>query len=206
MSSLANPCCSSLCRHLVIPRLSCFFQSCHEASINHERILHRLSALFRFILVYAALYGAFGMASPFMPAFLAGRGLEPQQLGVVLAAGTALRLISAAAAGPSGDRLQALRAVLILCLVVAALATLAYLPARGFQALLALNLMQAAALGPVTILADALALDAAARAAPRFTRVRIWPRARHRFGGLRSRNCAFRAGGRRLWLERDHLG
>ena len=42
---------------------------------------------------YAALFSAFGFASPFLPAFLAGRGLGPEELGFVLGAATALRLI-----------------------------------------------------------------------------------------------------------------
>jgi MFS transporter, PPP family, 3-phenylpropionic acid transporter len=125
-----------------------------------------LSALFRFILLYAALYAAFGMASPFMPEFFAARGLEPQWVGIVLAGGTAMRLVSGGVAGPIGDRLRALRLVLILCLAVAGLATLGYLPAGGFWLLFTLSLTQAAALGPVTMLADALALDAAARPRP----------------------------------------
>ena len=106
------------------------------------------------------------MASPFMPEFFSARGLAPQWLGIVLAAGTAIRLLSGAFAGPIGDRLQALRLVLIGCLAVAGVATLGYVPARGFWPLLALNLVQAAALGPVTMLADGLALDAATRPRP----------------------------------------
>ena len=108
----------------------------------------------------------FGMASPFMPEFFAARGLEPQWLGIVLAGGTAVRLVSGGVAGPIGDRLRALRLVLIVCLAAAALATLGYLPAGRFWPLFALNLIQAAVLGPVTLLADALALDAAARPRP----------------------------------------
>jgi PPP family 3-phenylpropionic acid transporter len=125
-----------------------------------------LTALFRFILLYAALYAAFGVASPFMPAFLSARGLDPERLGVVLAAGTALRLIAGGVAGPFGDFFHALRAVLIMCLFLSAVATLGYLPAYGFWALLALNLLQVIALGPVTMLADALALNAATRPRP----------------------------------------
>lgn len=77
-----------------------------------------------------------------------------------------MRIVSAGAAGPSGDLLRALRAFLVTCLLGAAAATLGYAPARGFWTLFALNLMQAAALGPVTILADALALAAATRPHP----------------------------------------
>ena len=52
--------------------------------------------------------------------------------------------------------------MLVVCIVLAALVTLGYLPAHGFWPFLALSLLHAASLAPVTILADALALGAAA--------------------------------------------
>jgi MFS transporter, PPP family, 3-phenylpropionic acid transporter len=122
----------------------------------------RSTALPRFILLYAALYAAFGVASPFLPAFLSARGLPAAQLGLVLGAATAVRLLTAPLAGRIGDVLQWLRVVLVVCTALAATVTLGYLPAHGWWPLLALSLGQAAALGPVPILADALALGAAA--------------------------------------------
>lgn len=121
----------------------------------------RSTALPRFILLYAAMYAAYGVASPFLPAFLHERGLSPEQLGVVLAVGTAVRLIAAPVAGRIGDLIQGLRVVLVACIALAAVATLGYLAAHGFQAFLVINLLHAAALAPITILADALALGAA---------------------------------------------
>src|SRR5262249_57584319 len=56
-------------------------------------------ALFRFITLYLPLFSAFGFASPFLPAFLAGRGLGPEEVGFVLGAATALRLVSGPIAG-----------------------------------------------------------------------------------------------------------
>jgi MFS transporter, PPP family, 3-phenylpropionic acid transporter len=70
-------------------------------------------------------------------------------------------LLTAPLAGRTGDLLQGLRVVLVVCTALAASATLGYLPAHGFWPLLALSLWHAASLGPVTILADALALGAA---------------------------------------------
>ena len=119
------------------------------------------TALLRFVLLYAAMYAAFGVASPFLPAFVSERGLPPEQLGLVLAAGTATRLLSAPLAGRVGDLLQALRTVLVTTTALAAMVTLGYLPAHGFWAFLVLSLLHAAALAPVTIVADALALGAA---------------------------------------------
>ena len=40
------------------------------------------------------MYAAFGVSSPFMPAFFQARGLTPEQLGIVFATGTAILLVS----------------------------------------------------------------------------------------------------------------
>jgi PPP family 3-phenylpropionic acid transporter len=114
-------------------------------------------------MLYAAMYAAYGVASPFLPAFVNERGVPPEELGMVLAAGTAIRLVAAPAAGRIGDRLRALRAVLVACIALGATATLGYLPAHGFWLLLCLTLLHAAFLAPMPVLADALALGAASR-------------------------------------------
>jgi MFS transporter, PPP family, 3-phenylpropionic acid transporter len=122
-----------------------------------------VTALPRFVVLYFAMYAAYGVASPFLPSFLGSRGLSAEEIGLALGLGTAVRLVSAPAAGRTGDLLQALRAVLVISIALAALATLGYLGARGFWAVLAVVLLHAAALAPMTVLADALALGAANR-------------------------------------------
>lgn len=117
-----------------------------------------MNPLPRFLLLYAAMYAAFGVASPFLPAFLSARGLAPEQLGLVLAAGTALRLLASPLAGRIGDLTRSLRSVLVACLALAALASAAYLAQWGLGWVLLVYLLHAAALAPVTVLADALAL------------------------------------------------
>jgi MFS transporter, PPP family, 3-phenylpropionic acid transporter len=121
----------------------------------------RSTTLTRFILLYTAMYAAFGVASPFLPSFVSARGLGPEQLGLVLGAGTAVRLLTAPLAGRIGDLIQALRVVLVVCIALAASVTLGYLGAHGFWILLGLSLLHAASLAPITVLADALALGSA---------------------------------------------
>ncbi|MGH7825937.1 MAG: MFS transporter [Candidatus Binatia bacterium] len=121
----------------------------------------RSTPLTRFILLYAVMYAAFGVASPFLPAFVSARGLPPEQLGLVLGASTAVRLLTAPLAGRIGDLIQALRVVLVVCIALAASVTLGYLAAHGFWILLGVSLLHAASLAPVTVLADALALGSA---------------------------------------------
>jgi MFS transporter, PPP family, 3-phenylpropionic acid transporter len=120
-----------------------------------------MTALHRFVALYALLYAAFGVSSPFMPAFFEGRGLAPEQVGILLAAGTAIRLVSGPLGGRLADATQALRAVLAISELLAAFVALGLLSAPAFTPLLLTSLLHAAALAPTTTLADALALGAA---------------------------------------------
>ncbi len=125
------------------------------------------SPLQRFVVLYAAMYAAYGVASPFLPAFVHSRGIPSAELGIVLGSATAIKLLAAPAAGRLGDRLHALRIVLASCMLAAAAATLGYLGAKGFWAFFSLALLQAAALAPMGVLADALALENAKPRDPR---------------------------------------
>jgi len=86
----------------------------------------------RFLLLYAAMYAAFGVASPFLPALVKRARGTNRAAGLVLSAGTAIRLLTAPLAGRLGDLIQGLRIVLVVCLVLAAVVTLGYGPAQGF--------------------------------------------------------------------------
>src|SRR5260370_20781349 len=118
-------------------------------------------ALLRFMTLYAALFSAFGLASPFLPAFLAERGLGPEELGFVLSASTALRLECGPVAGHLADRIQAFRAEHAVCAIVAATATLLYLSAHGFWTVMTVSLLQDTAQAPLLPLADATSLPQA---------------------------------------------
>lgn len=110
-----------------------------------------------FFLLYGLMYAAFGVASPFWPRFFEERGVAPIELGFLLALGTAVRLVSGPVAGGIADRLRARVGTLTICIGLSALAALGLLPAYGFPLLLAVSVIQAAVLAPVTTLADALA-------------------------------------------------
>src|SRR5262245_40604715 len=120
-----------------------------------------MSALHRFVVLYAFMYAAFGVSSPFMPAFFEHRGLAAGQIGTLFGAGTAVRLISGPLVGRLADATQALRAVFALCELLAAVVALSLLSPSSFTTLLPISLLYAAALAPTTALADALALGAA---------------------------------------------
>src|SRR5881628_250695 len=135
-------------------RLCAVGESLHSRAVRFDLD----SPLPRFILLYAAMYAAYGVASPFLPAFVNARGLTPEELGLVLAAGTAIRLVSAPLAGRIADLVGALRTVLAVCAALAGVVTLGYLSAKGFWPFLLLTLLHAGALAPIGMLADALAV------------------------------------------------
>jgi PPP family 3-phenylpropionic acid transporter len=67
--------------------------------------------LFRFLALYAVLYAGFGVQAPYLPSLLQSRNLLPGAIALVLAAGTAIRLLAGPAAGHIADRLDAPRTV-----------------------------------------------------------------------------------------------
>src|ERR1700728_2533135 len=89
-----------------------------------------LGSFDRFLLLYGAMFAAFGVASPFLPALLHERGLGPSEIGAVLAAGTAVRLITGPVISRLADRLGQHRRILTVFLAMAAVIAFGYyLPA-----------------------------------------------------------------------------
>lgn len=59
------------------------------------------SGLQPFLLLYAALFSAYGTESAYLPSFFQSHGLADRSIGMVLSAGTLVRIVS----GPSAGRL-----------------------------------------------------------------------------------------------------
>ena len=96
------------------------------------------------------------------PSAFSRRNLLPQAIALVLAAGTAVRLVAGSAAGCLADRLDAPKAIFCVCAAAAALIALGYLPARSLWLLLLVGVLHSAALAPLAPLSDTFALGTAA--------------------------------------------
>ena len=118
--------------------------------------------LLAYVLLFAVLYAGFGVQSPYLPRLLQEHGLAAETIGLTLAAGTVIRLVAGPIAGHIADRLDAPTLVFAGCAAGAGLISVCYLGAGGFWPLLAITLLQAAALSPLAPLADSLVLAAAA--------------------------------------------
>src|SRR5260370_7642159 len=85
------------------------------------------------MILYAVLYCAFGVVSPFLPAYFGDRGLTPQQIAFVIGLGTAIRLASGPLIGRLADRQRTWRGTLSVCPAGAGVRAPPYLPAARFS-------------------------------------------------------------------------
>ena len=131
---------------------------CRRSLSSMRRITSPVSM---FLAVYALLYAAFGVQSPFLPALLQERGLHAEEIGIVLAASTAIRVLAGPMVGHAADRLREHTLTLCACALAAAVAGLGYVTIRGFGGLLIVGLIHAAMLAPIVPISDALATTAA---------------------------------------------
>jgi MFS transporter, PPP family, 3-phenylpropionic acid transporter len=115
----------------------------------------------RFLVLYGAMFAAFGVASPFLPALLHERGLGPLEIGAVLAAGTTVRLITGPSISRLADRLGKHRQILAGALAMAAVIAFGYSLPAGFAIFLMVSIAHASALAPIVPIADAMTLAAA---------------------------------------------
>jgi PPP family 3-phenylpropionic acid transporter len=126
----------------------------------------------------AALYAGFfimsGIQLPFFPVWLKAKGLNPQMIGVVLAAPMLARLIAVPLVARVADRREALRAAIIgtSCLTVAGY-TLVGL-AEGPSAILFAYALASLALTPVMPLAETYALKGLSLRGRAYGPVRLW--------------------------------
>src|SRR4029077_12034486 len=119
-----------------------------------------LGSFDRFLLLYGTMFAAFGVASPFLPALLHERGLGPSEIGAVLAAGTAIRLITGPIISRLADRLGKHRQILAILLAIAAVIAFAYGLPAGFAIFLIISVAHASTLAPIVPIADAMTLAA----------------------------------------------
>ena len=121
----------------------------------------RINEPVAYALLYASMYAAFGVASPFWPKFFETRSLASQQIGFMLGAAMLVRLLAGPPVGRLADVSKSWRLVLAICAALAAVMAVALLLANTFWLLFLVASLQAAALAPTTSIADALSVNAA---------------------------------------------
>ena len=116
-----------------------------------------------YLVLYSALYLAYGTESAYLPAFLLSHGLSLEQIGLMLAMGTIVRIGAGPLIGLFADFTGAPKQVLSVAAFLSGLIGSAYNFAFGFAPLLAVSIFHAAATASLAPLSDALSVTASAR-------------------------------------------
>ena len=136
-------------------------------------LLHPSFAL-RLAIFYAALFAALGVQVPFLPLWLAAKGLDASTIGMVLSVPMLVRLLAIPLATRIADRQDALRAIIA---IASALAMLGYGAMGLAQGALAVTIAFALAsifYTPLMPLADAYALRGLGALRRAYGPVRLW--------------------------------
>ena len=136
----------------------------------------RANALgWRIASVYGALFFGIGVSLPFLPVWLKARGLGVEQIALVLAAQSVLRVVASPLMSHVADRLGRLRPVMTGCAALALAGLLWLAGARGFAAILLGVIAAYAAFAPLMPLTEAYAVSAVKHMAGLdYGRMRLW--------------------------------
>ena len=128
----------------------------------------------RLAAFYAALFAGLGVQLPFLPVWLAAKGLDAQQIGIVLAIPMIVRVFAIPVATRAADRRNALRGAITIAATAAVLGYGAAGAASGAVAIMLVFALASAFYTPLMPLADAYALRGLAQRGRSYGPVRLW--------------------------------
>jgi MFS transporter, PPP family, 3-phenylpropionic acid transporter len=140
---------------------------------NPQKFTSRAFAV-RLSAFFAALFVTLGVQLPFLPVWLAAKGLDSSAIGIVLAMPMIVRVLAIPTATRAADRRDALRATIVLAAAVAVVGYGVLGFAEGMIAIMAAYALASAAYTPVFLLTDAYALRGLAERGRAYGPVRLW--------------------------------
>jgi PPP family 3-phenylpropionic acid transporter len=128
----------------------------------------------RLATFYAALFVIYGVQLPYLPVWLAARGLSPAEIGAIVSVPLFVRLLATPLAGAFADRFNQHRAVIIGLSALSLVAAVSLPFAHGFVLiLLAVLVFQVAAQSSMP-LAETIAMAAVRRGRLDYGPMRLW--------------------------------
>ncbi len=132
------------------------------------------AAAVRLALLYACIFGIIGVYMPFWPAWLAARGMDGSEIGVLMAVGPWLAVLVSPAAGLLSDVIQRHRPILLAAAVLYAGAFAVVAAADSFWPIFICMCLAGAANAPFIPLVDNLTLLAQQKGLIDYGKVRLW--------------------------------
>ena len=132
------------------------------------------SFAWRLAVFYAALFVALGVQVPFLPLWLAAKGLDAGAIGIVLSLPMIVRVFAIPLATRGADRHDALHTVIVIASAMAVLGYGALGLTQGVVAIILAYALASAFFTPLIPLADAYALRGLSETGRAYGPVRLW--------------------------------
>ena len=132
------------------------------------------SLALRLSLLYAALLAVLGIQQPFWPVWLAGKGLNAADLGILLALSIGIKVLSAPAVAHLADRSGERKWFMVIFAAIAAASFATFLATEGFWPILIVSIVYFAAWPPIVTLAESVTMQAVKAGRLEYGRVRLW--------------------------------
>ena len=134
----------------------------------------RKSLAVRLSCFYAAVFAVIGVQLPFWPLYLKAKGLDPSDIGLLMAAAFFVKILTNPLVGHVVDRKGERRRPMLFMAAAALLLTMLFQPAEGFLQLLAVTLLTAASFTALMPLGDSLTMYSAVAHKLDYGRIRLW--------------------------------
>jgi PPP family 3-phenylpropionic acid transporter len=128
----------------------------------------------RLALLYAGFFAIPGVLMPFWPLWLGGRGFDAEEIGTLIAIGTAAKVIAGPVVAAAADRLGERRRPIIGIALFSLLAFSLFQPAHGFWAILSVSVAFFAAWPQFIPLTESLTMVAVRAYNLDYGRIRLW--------------------------------
>ncbi len=128
----------------------------------------------RLALFYGATFAITGIMVPFWPVWLASRGLNPSQIGLVLAMLTAIRIVATPVVAHYADRIGERRRPIVALAAVSTAVFAMFILARDFWLILVITAVYSAARAGVLPLGESLTMLLAHARGLDCGRLRLW--------------------------------
>ncbi len=128
----------------------------------------------RLSLFYGTAFFVIGVYTPFWPKWLSGNGLEPSEIGVLLAVTTWTRIAAGPTVAQVADRCGNLKLVMIVLSIMTFVSFVLYSLTPNYVWLLMVAFLLGCSFSPMLPLAETMTLDVAENTGTPYGRMRLW--------------------------------
>ena len=128
----------------------------------------------RLSIFYGTAFFVIGVYTPFWPAWLSENGLEPREIGILLAVTTWTRVAAGPLVAQAADHYGQLKPIMVALAIMTLFSFFLYSQTTNYTLLIAIAFLLGCSFSPMLPLAETMTLDVAASTGVDYGRMRLW--------------------------------